>query len=610
MATRASIRALLALASLSAIAGCGEKTGMTVAPISTSGTVQTTVVSRRDTSGRTEHSIQQNVGVAADSYVWQPWFARVNGTGDISYEKKFGDESGSSLRGSGSATLSVLPLSRYPVTIGLSHFDNRVSGDFASSDFTRDRASINARAVLTQNLRSGLNASWQRTDREDSGLLESRNVGIDLMQTFAKEDAFLGINSIGLGLTYRDTAFTAEDPAEEDRDRKVASATLTMRSEPMENLTYDSLVTATYDDLDEESEAFTRSSLQGVTTLQWRPDDQPFVVTGSLRTLVEQIDEVDEGVEADSRTTLATGTLGIRWPVNDRLSTSFGIRAGYENISRDEGADLGETDLREGARVVAGFLADADYLSESQPLGGFDWRWDARVHTDNGIESDEGFVSRDSITVGHRFERRFEDLIFVPFRFSFDQDLDVTYDTGSEDDSFSVGISNALSLDYSHAEATSSTFAQIVLRDSRNFIGEERELQLLQARFSRQVTVDRDRRLQGSITAQAVREVSDGETDSLLTASGSVSYQHRNLFDVDNLGFRSELRISIVNIDELFGDSADEFEPDTFRNDWRNILTYRIGRLTAELEATAFHRDDGLGYLGLVRLRRDFSGGD
>jgi len=165
-----------------------------------------------------------------------------------------------------------------------------------------------------------------------------------------------------------------------------------------------------------------------------------------------------------------------------------------------------------------------------------------------------------------------------------------------------------VTFDYAKADEASSTFARLYLRDSRTLIGERREFDVVQFTLGRSVSVDRDRRWQGNVTAQAVRDVNDDGSDVIATASGNVSYLHRNLFETDDLDFRSELRLNIVNLDEIFGATEQELANERFRNDWRNILSYRIGRLTTELEASAFQRDSGIGYLGLMRLRRDFGG--
>jgi hypothetical protein len=306
---------------------------------------------------------------------------------------------------------------------------------------------------------------------------------------------------------------------------------------------------------------------------------------------------------------LAAGTLGLRWPVNDRFSFSLGLRGSYEDVSRDQGGTLGEDALDEGLRFGAGLLADANYVAEKRQLAGFDWRWDARASADNGLRSDEGMTSRESVGLGHRFERMLEDLIFVPVRFSFAQSADLGFSPNG-DELFGAGLSDSITFSYSGAEAAASTFARLFLSDSRDLIGEQREYQRIEARFGRRVAISRQRRLHGDLSAQAARQVSEDETDISVTASGNIAYSHRNLFDIENLGLRSELRISVVNLDDLFGGSGGEMDNEFLRNDLRNTLIYRIGRLTTSLETTVFQREAGFSYLALLRFRRDFGGGE
>jgi hypothetical protein len=581
---------------------------MTLAPVATTGTVQTTVINRRSTDGSSELTVQEGFGIGIDSYLWHPWFAQVNGSVDFSHEKTFGAEGGSSFRGSADATLSVLPQSKYPVTLGVSHSDSRASGEFSSIDFTRDSAFINARAVITQNLSGGLRASWSRTDQTDTAVQTTQVVNLTLNQTFPRDKTILGIGAIDLNVGLNSSNLVASSPDEDDNDHQVAIVQLGTRSEPFENLFYDTRITAIYDDEDDGDDATTRESLQGISTLQWRPENKPFVVTGSLRTLTEQISRDGNNDATDSKTLLAAGNLGVRWPVNDRLSFNLGLRGSYEDITREGGSSLGESDLDDGERVNATVNAGVNYNSEPHQLSGFEWRWDARAASENGIRSDEGVITRESLGLGHRFERMLEEVIFVPVRFSFAQDLDLQFDADG-DDPISAGLSDSITFSHSQSKDATSTTARLFLRDSRELIGETREFQLIQARLGRRVAINRDRRLQGDLSMQTAREVNEDETDIFFTMSGNLSYDHRNLFEIENLGLRSELRINLVNLDELFGESTDDLDSEFLRNDWRNILTYRIGRLTANVEATVFQRDEGFGYLALFRFRRDFGGG-
>jgi hypothetical protein len=581
---------------------------MTLAPVATTGTVQTTVINRRSTDGSSELTVQEGFGIGVDSYLWHPWFAQVNGSVDFSHEKTFGADGGSSFRGSADATLSVLPQSKYPVTLGVSHSDSRASGEFSSIDFTRDSAFINARAVITQNLSGGLRASWSRTDQTDTAVQTTQVVNLTLNQTFPRDKTILGISAIDLNVGLNSSNLVASSPDEDDNDHQVAIVQLGMKSEPFENLFYDSRITAIYDDEDDGDDATTRESLQGISTLQWRPENKPFVVTGSLRTLTEQISRDGNNDATDSKTLLAAGNLGVRWPVNDRLSFNLGLRGSYEDITREGGSSLGESDLDDGERVNATVNAGVNYNSEPRQLSGFEWRWDARAASENGIRSDEGVITRESLGLGHRFERMLEDVIFVPVRFSFAQDLDLQFDADG-DDPISAGLSDSITFSHSQSKDATSTTARLFLRDSRELIGETREFQLIQARLGRRVAINRDRRMQSDLSMQTAREVNEDETDIFFTMSGNLSYDHRNLFEIENLGLRSELRINLINLDELFGESTDDLDSEFLRNDWRNILTYRIGRLTANVEATVFQRDEGFGYLALFRFRRDFGGG-
>lgn len=602
-------RIALCLCGASALPGCGGgPMEMTLAPVATTGTVQTTVINRRSTDGSSELTVQEGFGIGVDSYLWHPWFAQVNGSVDFSHEKTFGAEGGSSFRGSADATLSVLPQSKYPVTLGVSHSDSRASGEFSSIDFTRDSAFINARAVITQNLSGGLRASWSRTDQTDTAVQTTQVVNLTLNQTFPRDKTILGISAIDLNVGLNSSNLVASSPDEDDNDHQVAIVQLGTRSEPFENLFYDTRITAIYDDEDDGDDATTRESLQGISTLQWRPENKPFVVTGSLRTLTEQISRDGNNDATDSKTLLAAGNLGVRWPVNDRLSFNLGLRGSYEDITREGGSSLGESDLDDGERVNATVNAGVNYNSEPRQLSGFEWRWDARAASENGIRSDEGVITRESLGLGHRFERMLEEVIFVPVRFSFAQDLDLQFDADG-DDPISAGLSDSITFSHSQFKDATSTTARLFLRDSRELIGETREFQLIQARLGRRVAINRDRRLQGDLSMQTAREVNEDETDIFFTMSGNLSYDHRNLFEIENLGLRSELRINLVNLDELFGESTDDLDSEFLRNDWRNILTYRIGRLTANVEATVFQRDEGFGYLALFRFRRDFGGG-
>jgi len=387
-----------------------------------------------------------------------------------------------------------------------------------------------------------------------------------------------------------------------------ATFRLNTTSEPFKDATYNSNLTAIYDDRNEDPERLTRKSLQGFSTFQWRPEEKPFVVTGSLRTLTEELERTDDDAPEGTSTQLAAANVGLRWPVNDRLSVGFGLRALVESVDRGEGGAIGESGSEDGARISGGFLANAGYNSQKREVANFDWSWTARAQTDNGYDTQSQFFTSETLSLGHRFDRYFDDLFFLPVTFSFSQDAGMGFDSAGQDP-VSASLSDSVALSYAKSTPRSSTTARLALRDSRSLIGEKSELQSLLARIGRRLSVDTDRSLAGDVSAQLVRQVADDGADFSMSASGLVTYGHRDLFAVENLSFRSELRISLVNFEQVFGESPDEEYEELLRNDWRNILTYQIGRLTTSLEASAFQRESGIGYLGIFRISRAFGDG-
>lgn len=592
------------------IAGCTSTEKMGLAPVSVSGSVQTVAVNRYTSDGSSEVATTATANVGLKTYVWHPWFATVSSDLGVGYDFSTGDAKNSALRAGGNVTLDILPQSNYPVSISAGHHESRISGDFVSGDLVRDHASLSARAAITPTIKGGFLASWDRTDRDDSGVRTGLRTNISLDKSFPKDSAYFGIKSIGFQAGLRRNDFTATDPNESDSNFDNANIRLTLRSEPAKNVLVDTRLSGLLLDVTTEDDDEKRLIAQGLTTVQWRPESLPINVTGALRVLYEDVSQVDAGRTLERSTKLASATVGMRWPVNDNLSLNVGLRASYEDIARDEGIDFEGDNDETGARFEAGFLVGANYRSNKYNLGGFDWRWNAQILTNNGLDTEAGFDSRDLFQVGHVLERRLEDLLSWPVLFSISQAFDVRLDTEDDDGLLSAGINHSVSLGYNRADRESSGFARLTIRDSRNVIGETRSFQSVQFRLGERLALSRFQRISGNVNAQAARSVdSEGDSETSASLSAEVRYEHRELFEVEGLFFRSILRANILDVEALFGADEETFNGfETLSNDWRNILTYRIGRLTAEAEASAFHRDGGFGYLVLVRLRREFGG--
>lgn len=589
---------------------CGSTAATNLAPVTVRGSVQTLVLNRNTSGGRSETAATATGNVAVDSYVWHPWFATVGADMSIGYDFSTGGERDSALRAGGSVKLDVLPQSNYPVSFSASHYESRISGDFVSGDFVRDSAAVSARATITPTIRSGLLLSWDRTDQSESGVRTGLNSNLTFDKTFARDDTFLGLTSVGLQATYRRNDFTATDINEDDSVYENSSIRLTFHGEPTRHVLVDGRFSASLLDFESDDDEDTRLVVQGLTTVQWRPETMPFTMTGALRLLWEDVSQTDAGRVQERSTKLVSATAGARWPVDDNLTVNIGLRASYEDVARDAGIDFTGDSDETGARIEGGFVVGVNYRSDSHDVRGFDWRWNARVLTDNGFDSRAGFDSRELFQIRHQFDRQLEGIFAWPLVLSLSQGFDVRLDTEDADGLFSAGITHALSLGYTRSDQSSNRYARLTVRDSRNVIGETRSFQSIAFRLGERLALSRYQRVSGDVSARYARSVDDdGDADTSASLAAELRYEHRELFDVDGLFFRSILRASVLDVEALFGideESLGGFA--TVSNDWRNILTYRIGRLSAETEASAFYRDDGFGYLVMLRLRREFGG--
>jgi len=155
-------------------------------------------------------------------------------------------------------------------------------------------------------------------------------------------------------------------------------------------------------------------------------------------------------------------------------------------------------------------------------------------------------------------------------------------------------------------------FARVSLIDDRDLSGKRPEsFQLAQVQVSRNTRIDVESSWNANFTLQATRLVNtDDEVNFFATANGTVSYFARNIFDVPDLYFSSELNASSTGIGaRLVGNDEDDEDLEVFRTDWRNKLRYRIGRIHADLEGTVFQENGQIGNSVYFRVRRNFGGG-
>ncbi len=592
---------------LGLVTACDSNPMTNLPPIQASGSVGNTFRTR-EVADQPREFINQVSGTAnASSYIWQPWFATARAGATVGYEKGTGGTTESdSLVVSGDVNLSILPLSRYPATISYSRTDSRAEGALGA-DFVRDRVAVTSQAAITDDIRTFTTLGYQNIEQPELGQQESRNGTFTITKNFQKA-------SLSLSLEHEHSDFESEIESEEDEREDTNVLTLRGTYRPNEELSSQTTTTFLQNSEDAETQKRERLLIQGISTAQWRPKELPFTMNGALRTLRDSIKFSGSSATSDDQDTLlASGTVGLNYPISPRLTANFGFNGTYETSDTGGGSDTGESVTGNRDFIEGRVLGSINYLSPREPFAGFDWSWNANAtlqpfFRDGSGSEKEGVNIDGSTTLGHSVSRDLEIPWLGQGLFNASQSLRTSRADAEE---IVPNLSHNASLTYSDSEAGTSTFVRLGVSDSRDLIAQQpTEFSLIQLQLNKQSNLDLSNQWRGGLSLQVSRrKFGDESADIITTANGRLGYFSREVFSVENLDFLSELSLNAIGLEDVLGDEDDD---DRFRSevrgDWTNRLEYRIGKITASLEGTVFVVDDQFGNSVIFRIRRDFGG--
>ncbi len=584
---------------------CAPGEGLEVPPVSYSGSISETFRTRETGDEPRLYTNQVNTNADLKSYIWQPWFITVDGGAEVVTELERGGTTGDSdsLLLGGDLSLGILPVSRYPTTLTYSHMDSQIDGTTGGSDFVRDRVGINSTAIISSSLRTVQSASYEVVDQPDFGSEERQEAALSVDKTFDTD-------RMGLDLRYEGISFDSLD--DEDIEETDVVASLRYDGVYFEDIKSQSTSTAIYSDEDTDTQDLNEVSVQGTTTAQWRPKEQPFTVNGAIRTLAEDIDLRTSNGEGQSNTTeterlLSVGTLGLNYPVTRQLTTNFGLTAETESINRDSGGGTSEPTSDKQSTYSTNLLGNINYQSLPEELYGFDWRWDASGSANVGYDSTTDLEDTEAASLGHGFQTTLENLPLTPVQFGFSQQALVRR---SNEEGTVPSLFHSTSLTHRSFEGGVSTFARLSFSDRREIaVTDADEFQIAQLQLDRQAEIDIRRQWFANLSLQITRQRTGASGPEVnASADGTISYRERDLFSVSNLSFLSELMASALGLEEFISESDRNIETEEFRTEWRNLVEYRIGRVITSLEGSIFREDEELGNMVMFRIRRDFGG--
>jgi hypothetical protein len=593
---------------LALLTGCSSLRPAFIAAPNIGGSISTGVLLRDTPSSESELVLQSVASIRASSYIWQPWFAPVTSSGGVAYERRTGRRAneGDALRFNGDLSLGLLPQSRFPARLSYSRLDSRVSGQFSGADFIQNRFAFSTTSIFTGKFRTNAGVAIDWSEQAKTGDRRSKRFYGGATKTFGRN--FAGLQSMALSVDYTTSAFDSLREGELSED--VLSATFSLHAKPGPDATNNLVVTFISDDEVSRTVIANRRSLQAVNNFNWNPQGKIYNIDGFIRARIEEIEFGDVATQPRRRNNQLLGAVNSQISLSERLHVRLGIRAGADDRTGSIGGPQpGDSDTR--SFVAAG--ATVNYFSKTRKFGAYDWRWGARASGETGWESEDDLIRNPTAAVNQTLERDVPFFGETPARLSFTQE--VGFDSSAvnrgnpDDEEFTPIVSHGLAFSYSSGGQSGSTSFVVSLRDNRELSGDRDSLQTAQVQFNRNQALDARRSFTGSLTANALRRTLAGDEDTIVSASGRLVYNHRSIFDLLNLEFRSEVAVNIFELDELFSEDPEPtFVEDIQHHEWRNYLTYHIGKIAVVGEASAFYEDEGLGTLFMIRIRRDFGG--
>jgi hypothetical protein len=548
--------------------------------------------------------------VAADTYIWQPWFATLDSTIDLTRETNFGGTDGNDSNiVTGDVRLGVFPYSRYPTYLSYTRQDTRVTGIEFGSDVIRDRLDLTSQAIVSNDLRGNLALSYEGVDQPDFGDEVAKSARISVTKLF-------GSDAVTIGLEHEDRDF--ESRIEDDEREQIDIATLRHDSRPLKDVDVQSTTTLLREVEDTVPQSREVVSLQGISTAQWYPENLPFTVHGAVRTLSEMEEfgaPTGQARSGETKTHLAAGTVGLNWPVTPQLTTRFGLNASLENETEEGVGESGRAPRVSGTTGRGAVLGSVDYFSLPRELAGFDWEWNSGARAEVAHDIEEGPEQSAAVDLGHNVSRLFDAPLLGAILFSASQlgmverREDPAEMRREESAEIVPSISHSISFTRTTSDGGATTYIRLSGTDQRELAGREPEqVQLLSLQINRRATIDLDSFWHADFSVQASRR-QDGDDQETASAfvNGTVGYIAHDVFDVPDLHFLSEIEVDTVATDTRFGERIiRDDRSGEVRALWKNRLDYALGQLTTSLEGNLFHHEGEFGNSVLFRIRRNF----
>lgn len=524
--------------------------------VDVSGSVGYTYRAITGSSSSDASSNQLRAAVNAQSYLWQPWFATLTAglrlTQDATDYQGAGTKTDTTVL-TGDLDLNVLSQSRTPFSLSYRSSDSRVDTVQLPNTVT----TLGGREFTTQRL--ALRQSYFNNQGDRFQARYDRNT----WETRGGEDYLDHLIGAEMNLRRPRHTLIAKSSYQEiernvmDQQTDTVVVNVDHYYHPNRAFRVDSMASH-YDSETRATPAIGSTNL-GDSTLDltqlssflfWRPQHRPLSFSAGVR--VFGMSAENAGNQLEQTSVSAMSGVFYQWTKNLRLDANV------------EGTVIDNDERTQSSRQRVGALYQSDLR---EIFARMTWNWYTSASVQHQDFSEESILTS-VLRVGHDAQRLWLTDGRGTIRLSLSQSASGSQQSGDADQA-TQRIDHSGSLSWDKYSEGATTMVQLTLADSRGYGDQEDTQHFANLQLMRTQTLSIRSQLSGNLTVQYVRRDFIGmRDDDTVAATGQLNFQHRDLFDIAQLRFHSDLRISHAALDEGID-----------RAEWENRLSYAIGLL-------------------------------
>lgn len=560
-----------------------------IPPIRWGGDVSLDVMTNTSQGARRTTQVFEAIGVHADSYIYQPWFSRVNGGLRLmkfnnGLTKGLSTEDGGTTTVTGDGSLTLFPVSRFPFTAAYNVSDSTTSGQLISNGYTSRRLSLSqSYAPKTGSANYTLNF--------DHSTIDSDSLGRDIANSLT---GYMSDRSNNSDYNLNFGHYTNKHEQTGDKS-EIDSLGANYNLRPSSNLSINNLVNLGKSNFDLAGPAKDSNNryFQVNSFATWRPEDNsPLMVSGGAR-LYQSTSGVS-GTETDSRT--VSGNAAASYELN-------------RNVTLTAAGTLTDSKVNDIDTRLTYLSGEANYNADLIRFGEYNYGWGGAAYT--RYDSQSGVAESSHSTSGARIRHN------IGRTFQLADNSSVNAYAGqaiSKDFGYlsyvTLANNGGVSWSIRPSDRTSTMFGvNVADNNSWGEAGARQHFQMINLQGNGQIEINRYSSGGVNMTVQGTRQVvnslsSAAQNDGFnWSTNGNLYYQHMQAFGVPRLRYSATLDVNqFKNQSRLEGNINAPVEH--VNKSFEQRFDYDIGRTSLQLRmryADIEGRNSSMIYFRIVR---------